>query len=82
MRPADTLTRREWDIIDCAFFGWDSNEIGFRLGIGGMTVRVKLNVIYDKTGMDNRWELFQWRMTHQRPDGLKDWPTGSSHTAA
>ena len=57
MKPIDTITPRERQIIDLVCLGYSHIEISNRLGIGYQTVKNHFRSIYNKTGMSNKYEL-------------------------
>jgi two-component system, NarL family, nitrate/nitrite response regulator NarL len=55
--PANTLTRREIEIIKLVAEGLRNKEVAERLSISEGTVKIHLHHIYDKLGVDGRLEL-------------------------
>ncbi len=67
LRPADTLTRREKNVISGVMLGWRNLEIAHHLAITEQTVKNHLRAIYDKLGVSDRLELVLYAI-HQRLD--------------
>ena len=57
IRPADTLTKREKEVVECVIRGMKNKEIANALGLSESTIKVYLYAIYDKRGVSNRVEL-------------------------
>lgn len=55
--PPSTLTRRELEVVRLVAEGLRNRVVAERLGISEGTVKVHLNNIYDKLGVDGRLEL-------------------------
>lgn len=62
-----TLAPREREITEAVAMGLRNREIGERLGITEGSVKVYLNRIFDKLGVENRTELAI--RVHERKDG-------------
>jgi two-component system nitrate/nitrite response regulator NarL len=56
-RPAETLTRRELDIMRAVAEGATNKEIGTRFNLSEQTVKNHLSTIFDKVGVSSRLEL-------------------------
>jgi DNA-binding CsgD family transcriptional regulator len=61
LRPADTLTPREKEVMACVLEGLKSKEIAQKLGIMEQSVKNHLRTVYDKLGVHSRSELFSLR---------------------
>jgi len=60
MRPAETLTSREREIIALVALGWPNRAIGAKLGSTEQTVKNQMGSIFNKLGFDNRTEVALW----------------------
>lgn len=67
VRPADTLTEREKNVIACLMQGLPNREISQRLAIAEQTVKNHLRSIFDKVGVSDRLELVLYAI-HQKLD--------------
>ncbi len=54
------LSPRESQLVTLVMKGLKNKEIAFRLGIAEGTVKVYLSRLFDKTGVQDRWELALW----------------------
>jgi DNA-binding CsgD family transcriptional regulator len=61
------LTGDERQIAGSVALCMTNAQIGLALGRSEQSVKNALRDIYDKTGMDNRLELFLWWQAHGRP---------------
>ena len=66
----DSLTKRERDIIELVAQGLKNKQIGKRLLISEVTVRHHLTSIFDKLGLEDRYELMIYAYKH----GISDIP--------
>jgi DNA-binding NarL/FixJ family response regulator len=64
-RPADTLTRREKNVIACLMQGFPNREISRCLSIAEQTVKNHLRSIFDKVGVSDRLELVLYALHHK-----------------
>jgi len=64
-RPADTLTRREKNVIACLMQGFPNREISRNLSIAEQTVKNHLRSIFDKVGVSDRLELVLYALHHK-----------------
>jgi DNA-binding NarL/FixJ family response regulator len=64
-RPADTLTRREKNVIACLMQGFPNREISRSLAIAEQTVKNHLRSIFDKVGVSDRLELVLYALHHK-----------------
>lgn len=55
--PAQTLTKRERDVLKHVVEGCTNREVAIRLGIGEDTVKHHVSNLFDKTGASTRVEL-------------------------
>ena len=53
------LTKREKEIFTLAKIGLSNKQIAARLGISHRTVENIMSIVYDKTGIDSRLELYR-----------------------
>jgi DNA-binding NarL/FixJ family response regulator len=60
-----TLTVKEQRITQLVSDGLRNQDIGPLVGLGEGSVKNKLRVIMDKTGMGNRLELALWQMSRE-----------------
>ena len=67
VRPADTLTEREKNVIAYLMQGFPNREISRRLAIADQTVKNHLRSIFDKVGVSDRLELVLY-VIHQKLD--------------
>jgi DNA-binding NarL/FixJ family response regulator len=67
VRPADTLTEREKNVIAYLMQGFPNREISRRLAIAEQTVKNHLRSIFDKVGVSDRLELVLY-VIHQKLD--------------
>ena len=67
MRPADTLTGREKNVIACLMQGFPNREISRCLSIAEQTVKNHLRSIFDKVGVSDRLELVLYAI-HEKLD--------------
>jgi len=65
VRPVDTLTRREKNVIACLMQGFPNREISRRLAIAEQTVKNHLRSIFDKVGVSDRLELVLYALHHK-----------------
>lgn len=65
LRPADTLTRREKNVIACLMQGFPNREISRCLSIAEQTVKNHLRSIFDKVGVSDRLELVLYALHHK-----------------
>jgi DNA-binding NarL/FixJ family response regulator len=65
MRPVDTLTRREKNVIACLMQGLPNREISQRLSIAEQTVKNHLRSVFDKVGVSDRLELVLYALHHR-----------------
>lgn len=65
MRPVDTLTRREKNVIACLVQGFPNREISQRLSIAEQTVKNHLRSVFDKVGVSDRLELVLYVLHHK-----------------
>ncbi len=64
-RPAETLTRRELDIIRAVAEGATNKDIGAEFHLSEQTVKNHLSTIFDKLGVSNRLELALYAVNHR-----------------
>jgi DNA-binding CsgD family transcriptional regulator len=57
IRPADTLTKREKQVVGCVMQAMKNREIARHLGIAEQTVKEHLQSIFDKYGVSTKLEL-------------------------
>lgn len=60
MVPPETLTNREWEVLQLLAEGKKNKEIAKQLSITENTVEHHLKNIYIKLGVDNRVSASQW----------------------
>jgi DNA-binding NarL/FixJ family response regulator len=65
VRPVETLTRREKNVIACLMQGFPNREISRRLAIAEQTVKNHLRSIFDKVGVSDRLELVLYALHHK-----------------
>ena len=65
VRPVDTLTLREKNVIACLMQGFPNREISQRLAIAEQTVKNHLRSIFDKVGVSDRLELVLYAIHHK-----------------
>ncbi len=70
-RPADTLTRRELQIVGEVAQGASNKAIGTRFGVSEQTVKNHLSAIFDKLGVSNRLELALYAVNHRLLDRVR-----------
>jgi DNA-binding NarL/FixJ family response regulator len=61
----DSLTPRQWQVIDLVSKGLKNQEIALQMGITRLVVTNYLRVIMDLTGMNSRLELAMWYVRRQ-----------------
>jgi two-component system, NarL family, nitrate/nitrite response regulator NarL len=66
--PAQTLTRREIQVIAAIVDGATNRAIAEQLGMSDQTVKNHLSHIYDKVGVSNRLELALYAIHHKLTD--------------
>jgi two-component system, NarL family, nitrate/nitrite response regulator NarL len=66
--PAQTLTRREIEVIAAIVDGATNRAIAGQLGMSDQTVKNHLSHIYDKVGVSNRLELALYAIHHKLTD--------------
>ncbi len=64
-RPADTLTRRELQIISAVVQGATNKDMARQFGLSEQTVKNHLSSIFDKLGVSNRLELALFAVNHR-----------------
>lgn len=69
-QPADTLTRREIQIVAAIVDGATNRDIADLLGVSEQTVKNHLSHIFDKLGVSNRLELALFALHHHLRDRL------------
>lgn len=57
VRPVDTLTAREHEIVQAVARGMSNREIGKKFGITEETVKRHLSNVFDKMGCSSRLEM-------------------------
>jgi len=67
-RPADSLTRRERDIVAAIVQGASNKDICSQFGLRESTVKNHLTHIFDKLGVANRLELALFAVHHRLLD--------------
>jgi DNA-binding NarL/FixJ family response regulator len=65
VRPVETLTRREKNVIACLVQGFPNREISRSLAIAEQTVKNHLRSIFDKVGVSDRLELVLYALHHK-----------------
>jgi len=65
VRPVDTLTGREKNVIACLMQGFPNREISRSLSIAEQTVKNHLRSIFDKVGVSDRLELVLYALHHK-----------------
>jgi len=62
MRPCDTLTELEREVVDLVTLGLTNPQVALKIGTTEVMVKNYMKSIFDKTGMDTRLELALWRL--------------------
>lgn len=60
------LTAKERAIVKLVTEGQSNRQIAPQLGVSCVSLKKRLSVIFDKTGMGNRLELALWQMSRER----------------
>lgn len=68
MRPSDTLTPREREVIDLVTLGMTNRQIAARMDANYYTVKKWLHAIYEKLGFNNHLEVALWRLSRGNND--------------
>lgn len=63
LKPSDTLTHREREVIDLVTIGYTNPQIALRVGTSEHMVKNWMKEILDKTGMDSRLQVALWRLS-------------------
>jgi DNA-binding NarL/FixJ family response regulator len=64
-RPAETLTRRELQVVSAVLQGATNKDMARQLGLSEQTVKNHLSSIFDKLGVSNRLELALFAVNHR-----------------
>jgi DNA-binding NarL/FixJ family response regulator len=70
------LTRREADLVNLIAFGRSNRDIASSLGISVGSVKVYLYRLFDKVGVEDRYELALVALRHAGSGGAPLWNTG------
>lgn len=68
MRPCETLTPIEREVLDFVTLGMTNRQIAARIERTKDAVTAILVKIYDKLGMSERLEIVKWRLSHPYGD--------------
>jgi DNA-binding NarL/FixJ family response regulator len=68
IRPRDTITPREWQIMELVRQAYSNEDIGKTLGIARQTVKNHIARIMQKTGGGTRVEVACYTCPYRRED--------------
>lgn len=72
--PLDSLTEREWEVLDRLFKGRTEEETGKELFISKHTVRSHRRSVYKKVGKNNLYEITKLYVEYEQQHGLRHTP--------
>lgn len=65
MRPCDTLTDRQRQVIDLVTLGDTNPMIAYRLNLSLSRISKVIFTVMNKLGLHKRWEIVQWRLSRR-----------------